>query len=630
MATPTTGTDQTFLNPVYKRSFPDPFVLKFRGQYFAYSTGHAEDGLVFQVLQSADLVNWSALGGAMRPLDTGDPFYWAPEVTYHNGKFYLYYSVGNEALMHIRVAVSDRPDAGFVDAGKRLTFEEFAIDAHVFRDDDGVWFMFYATDFLTHSHIGTGTVVDRMTDPFTLAGQPRPVTRALYDWQVYDPERKEKGGVRWHTVEGPYVLRRKGRYYEIFSGGNWQNVSYGVSFAVSDQLEADREWQQYSDGTKTLPILRTLPDRVIGPGHNSVIRGPNNRELYCVYHSWVDGERVLDIDRMDFAGGDRIFVTGPTYTPQPVPYPATIGSFRRDGSKWHEIAGRWNITNGELMSAGESENEIRCDTEGSFLCEVYARSAENAGSRYGVVLRSDSQAALSLMIEPISRMVAAGDTVGHLPGGFDPAAWHLIRTEVDGRSVVFSMDEVELKMAMSIPFEVSSISLASNGPDMTFSAFSLTSGFEERFEDVDINARGWTANTGTEVADGLLNMTSKDDIAAKISKPVTPRDYELVVNVCLRQLYNDRGRINFGCGTDLVLAGPGPLTVEIGGETIVTIDDYQLGEFRQFRIVCRSGIVDCFHETDLISSCEATPGDEIVISVTGAEATLDMVRFTAL
>jgi hypothetical protein len=45
-----------------------------------------------------------------------------------------------------------------------------------------------------------------MLDPLTLAGEPRPVTRARFDWQVYDPQRREKGGVRWHTVEGPAVL----------------------------------------------------------------------------------------------------------------------------------------------------------------------------------------------------------------------------------------------------------------------------------------------------------------------------------------------------------------------------------------------------------------------------------------
>ena len=183
---------QTYLNPIYQKSFPDPYILKFRGEYFAYCTDFWRDGKVFGVLHSRDLINWNEIGGAMQPLENSPPFYWAPEVTYFNGKFYLYYSVGNETLMEIRVAVSDQPWGNFVDCGKRLTNEEFAIDPHPFIDENGDRFLFYATDFLEYSHIGTGTVVDRLIDFFTLAGNPKPVTRAKYDWQVYDANRKEK------------------------------------------------------------------------------------------------------------------------------------------------------------------------------------------------------------------------------------------------------------------------------------------------------------------------------------------------------------------------------------------------------------------------------------------------------
>src|SRR5580765_9035057 len=131
MATKVGGKPETYTNPVYPHSFPDPFVLKFRGEYFAYCTGNGPDGNVFGILRSADLVDWTPVGSAMAPLESRPPFYWAPEVVYDNGKFYLYYSAGNEILMEIRVAVSDRPNGGFVDADARLTHEEFAIDAHV-------------------------------------------------------------------------------------------------------------------------------------------------------------------------------------------------------------------------------------------------------------------------------------------------------------------------------------------------------------------------------------------------------------------------------------------------------------------------------------------------------------------
>ncbi|HKP71102.1 MAG TPA: glycoside hydrolase family 43 protein, partial [Pyrinomonadaceae bacterium] len=348
-----TRRNRTFVNPVFAESFPDPFVLKYKGEYFAYCTGNADDGTIFGVLHSRDLVSWTKLGGAMTPLDPSPPYYWAPEVTYDNGKFYLYYSAGNETFMEIRVAVSDTPEGGFRDSGVRLTNEDFAIDAHVFIDDDRTKYLFYATDFLEHTHIGTGTVVDRMLDWFTLEGNPRPVTTAKYDWQVYDPARAEKGGVRWHTVEGPAVLKRKGKYFEMFSGGNWKNTTYGVSFASTDDIHESDEWSQYSDGETALPILRTIPDKIVGPGHNSVVRGPNGRELYCVYHRWTDSGRVMAIDRMDFAG-DRIFVVGATDTPQPAPFQPSVRG------PWNSSlrTGDWDLVDGTLQCGGTGELKL--------------------------------------------------------------------------------------------------------------------------------------------------------------------------------------------------------------------------------------------------------------------------------
>src|SRR5688572_7870941 len=125
---------ETYLNPVFNHNFPDPFALKYRGEYWAYCTGLWDDGRCFGVARSRDLVHWQAVGGAMEPLPEPHPHYWAPEVTYDNGRFYLYYSVGDEVTMQIRVAVADHPAGPFVDSGRRLTSEPFAIDAHILID----------------------------------------------------------------------------------------------------------------------------------------------------------------------------------------------------------------------------------------------------------------------------------------------------------------------------------------------------------------------------------------------------------------------------------------------------------------------------------------------------------------
>jgi hypothetical protein len=143
--------------------------------------------------------------------------------------------------MHIRVAVAEHPAGPFKDSGHRLTSSDFAIDPHIFQDDDGRRWMFYATDFLSHSHIGTGTVRDLMLDTFSLAGRPAVVSRARFNWQVFDAQREEKGGVRWHTVGGTLVFSNtKGNYYQMFSGGNWKNTSYGVGLCTHRRYKCHR------------------------------------------------------------------------------------------------------------------------------------------------------------------------------------------------------------------------------------------------------------------------------------------------------------------------------------------------------------------------------------------------------
>lgn len=318
---------QVYKNPVYPHSCPDPFVLKYAGEFWCYFTGMQPEGRCFGILHSPDLVNWRSVGSAMDRLAPGvlpypDTCYWAPEVTFNNGTFYMYYSTGDETNMQIRVATASQPHGPFVDSGKRLTSEVFAIDAHVFTDDDGSCYLFYATDYLDHDRIGTGTAMDRMLDPFTLEGRSHPVTRARYDWQIYDPQREAKGGVCWHTLEGPFVLKHHGRYYQMFSAGNWHNDSYGVAYGVTSDLSATAEWEQPVDGVNILPLLRSFPEHgIIGPGHNSVVRGPDDQELFCVYHRWQSEtqERVLAIDRMIF-GEDGPLVHGPSYDWQQAPH----------------------------------------------------------------------------------------------------------------------------------------------------------------------------------------------------------------------------------------------------------------------------------------------------------------------
>jgi GH43 family beta-xylosidase len=560
----TTGatTGATYLNPVYGRDFPDPFILKHCGEYWAYCTGFWRDGRAFGVMHSTDLVHWRELAGALAPLAGEHPCYWAPEVVYENGRFLMYYSVGNEKLMHIRVAVADNPAGPFEDSGHQLTDAEFAIDPHVFVDGDGTRWLFYATDFLTHTHIGTGTVRDRMLDAFTLAGDPRPVTRARYDWQVYDTARAEKGGVRWHTVEGPFVLRRKNLYYQMFSGGNWQNLTYGVSYAVSDRIAREDEWEQTADGERVLPILRTIPERVVGPGHNSVVRGTDNQQLFCVYHRW-DGERgrVLSIDRLDFVG-ERMTVLGATTTPQHAPTPPTFKGFDGEhneslGKGWTCEGGRWSVRGGEArQSASEGgAASARCEARASsFVLEVSLRAEDaNGEGAFGVALFAGDMRVLRFLLEPRAlearvQWQASGDaqavdgardeTRFALPADFEPRAFQLLRVVVEEGFVTIFLDERVVRWQGTLSVAPNSAALVTEGAAASFKGFELTAGWEELFTQPErsLSARGWQqSDEGWHLQDGLLRCDDREGRNRMIKRGPLLEAYELVVNARLER-----------------------------------------------------------------------------------------------
>ncbi|MBX3062706.1 MAG: glycoside hydrolase family 43 protein [Anaerolineae bacterium] len=295
----------------------DPFVLRHANRYYAYGTAPKQaDGRHFPVLESSDLINWQPRGGALIP-PGGDEF-WAPEVAYQDGLFYLYYSVrGLEGRdHHLRVATSKQPIGPFTDCSLRLVPDEpFTIDAHPYRDVDGTWYLFYSQDFLSQDgdwRVGTGIVVDRMVSMTALEGKPQLVVRPFADWQLFQSQRAMYDNVYdWYTIEGAALRVHNGRYYCFYSGGAWERENYGVSYVVAEHPLGP---YQRVEG---LPLIRSIPAQVIGPGHNSFTHAPNEEEV-IVYHGW-DAEkqnRLMRVDRLLW-NGDKPIINGPTWTPQP-------------------------------------------------------------------------------------------------------------------------------------------------------------------------------------------------------------------------------------------------------------------------------------------------------------------------
>jgi beta-xylosidase len=292
-----TTTKQTHTNPVYGGYFADPFVWKHNDTYYAIGTGELEAcgetvGKIFPVLQSSDFFLWRFASSALvRPERELGEIFWAPAVAYAEGVFYLYYSVGHGDRGHqLRVAASESPQGPYEDLGRPLLDPvacPFAIDAHPFQDDDGRWYMFYARDFLDTANgfrAGTGLMAARMITMTELEGQGTMVLRARSDWQRFQEQRLIYGRVwDWHTLEGPCPWKHDGRYYCFYSGGCWETDSYGLDYGVAEQVVGP-----YGDaGNEAGPrVLRTVPNRLMGPGHNTIVVGPDGETEYLACHAW--------------------------------------------------------------------------------------------------------------------------------------------------------------------------------------------------------------------------------------------------------------------------------------------------------------------------------------------------------
>jgi GH43 family beta-xylosidase len=155
--------------------------------------------------------------------------------------------------------------------------------------------------------------VDRLVDMVALAGECRDVVRARYDWTLYESNRvMEVYGQTfdWHTIEGPCVVKHDGRYYCFYSGANWQTPRYGVDYVV-----ADHPMGPYTGQGDHARVLHGVPGKVRGPGHHSIVTGPDGTTQVVVYHAWDSGmtRRQLCIDRLEW------MQSGPRCTPTVTP-----------------------------------------------------------------------------------------------------------------------------------------------------------------------------------------------------------------------------------------------------------------------------------------------------------------------
>lgn len=281
-AAETSAAKSTYKNPIITAGNPaDPHVIRVDDTYYLYATTH---GRGYDVLTSKDLVNWEEQGSAFDDPRGGA---WAPDVFHDvrgDGKFYLYYTDNDPAhregpeRKQIGVAVADSPLGPFVN---KKVLAPGSIDAHLFQDDDGQLYLYYVEILDGFKIFG-----QRMSDPLTPVGERVELIHPTEPWEM----------ASGHVTEGPFMLKRDGVYYMMYSGSGADSRHYAIGYATAKSPMGP--FTKY----KKNPIVGQS-ETLFGPGHHCVVTGPDGK-LWMVYHQKHDGEinwrRFLAIDSLWF------------------------------------------------------------------------------------------------------------------------------------------------------------------------------------------------------------------------------------------------------------------------------------------------------------------------------------------
>ena len=285
----------TYENPALAGDYPDPSVIRVGREYWAVATS-SEWAPQFPIFVSGDLVNWRVVGAVFqkRPAwSVGN--YWAPEISYDRGKYYVYY-VGrkNGGSLCVAVATSSRPAGPYEDHGPMVCQEAGSIDPLPVTDEHGVRYLLWKEDGNSRNKPTPIWAQQLSTDGTKLVGERHELIRNDAPWEA-------------QLVEGPFVLRRGDWFYMFYSGNACctRECNYAMGVARSRSLLGP--WEKYKDN----PILKANAVWKC-PGHGSIVADQRGR-TFMLYHAYntndsvyVGREAMLDEVTWDAGGWPAI------------------------------------------------------------------------------------------------------------------------------------------------------------------------------------------------------------------------------------------------------------------------------------------------------------------------------------
>ncbi len=254
--------DGTFLNPILAGDHPDPTILRDGDRWLmTFSSFESYPGLV--IWQSRDLVNWTPLAAALK---TNIGSVWAPELTKHNGRYFLFIPARFPQQRSIYVIHAERPEGPWSEPID-LNLPRHIDPGHAVGEDGTRWLFLSGGDRIRLSDNGLSTI-----------GEVE---------HVYDPWRyPEEWVVEGFAPEGPKILRRGEWFYLITAVGGTAGPPTGHMVIVARSRSINGPWEHDPQN----PIVRTWSSREKwwSRGHATLFEDPNSN-WWMVYHGYENG-----------------------------------------------------------------------------------------------------------------------------------------------------------------------------------------------------------------------------------------------------------------------------------------------------------------------------------------------------
>jgi arabinan endo-1,5-alpha-L-arabinosidase len=238
---------------------------------------------------------------------------WAPDVSFHNGVYWMYYAVvatgvQQEAAIGLATSTSGLPGT-WVDHGPVLAShdgDDFnAIDPSLLVDESGNWRLVFGSFFHGIYMVALDPSTGQLADPsaptfYHLAEHP---TTPTYRWYDDDIE----GATIYHHGSYYYLFASAGRCCRGTSSTSYHIVVGRSTTPTGPYVDNNNSTDMLQGGGTTILASH---DEVIGPGGQSVMFDPGNALgkpltllIYHYYNANLDGEPTLGINALFFDTG---------------------------------------------------------------------------------------------------------------------------------------------------------------------------------------------------------------------------------------------------------------------------------------------------------------------------------------